>query len=108
MLDLVRVFLRVGVNPLHSDSIRGTSDTSLRGVDVVVQTVEKTNSDHSRDTLQQNLYVLNLIDLSWSHGVIAQRAHAPTDRAALLAELGVQSVLTLSHEFFVGCLVCLS
>lgn len=87
VLDFVGVLLRGGVDTLHALTLRGTGDTTLRSVDVVVETVQQTADDHGRDALEESAHVAPLIDLTRAHGVITQESHGPTQRAAALQQL---------------------
>lgn len=52
VLDLVGVLFGVGVHTLHTFTLGSTLDTTLGGVNVVVEAVEKTDSEDSRDAFE--------------------------------------------------------
>lgn len=101
MLDLVGVLVGVLVDPLHTVAFRGTVDTGLGGVDVVVETVGEHADDLRGETLEDDLNVVDLVDGTGSHGVLVEGAHCPSQRTPVLAELGVEPLLALSHELLV-------
>lgn len=102
MLDFVGVLGCVGVYALHARALGGAVDARLRGVDVVVEAVEKAGDDHGGEADEEGGDVLALVDLASAHGVVVQRAHGPADGAALLAELCVEVCFAFGDEFLVG------
>ena len=65
-------------------------------------TIEKTADNSGGDTLGEDLHIVEFVDLPSTHGVVAESAHSPAERATLLEEFGMVSGFTLSHEFFVA------
>ncbi len=108
MLDFVGVLLRVGVDAGHTLAVGGASDTSLGGVDVVVETVEGTGNDHGGDALAHDLHVVQLVDVAGSHGVVVEDTHGPRERTTTSPELGVETGLTLGDKLLVRNLLGLS
>lgn len=102
VLDLVGVLLGGAVNTLHALTLGSTSNTSLGSVDVVVETVESTDSDHGGNALEHNLHVVELVNLAGAHRVVAEEAHGPAERTTLLEELCVQLGLAFSLELLIG------
>lgn len=102
VLDLVGVLLRVGIDTLHANTFGSSVDTGLSGVDVVVETVEKTDGDHGGDTFEESHNVLALVNFTSADGVVVKESHGPADRSALLPELRVEPGLALGNQFLVG------
>lgn len=105
VLDLVGVLLGVGIDTLHALTLGSTLVTTLGSVDIVVETVKKTDSDDGRDALGHALHVAEFVDLTGAHGVVAEKAHSPTNRSTAFKELGVVTVVGLGHNFTVGELI---
>lgn len=105
MLDLVGVLLSSIVDTLHALTLGGTSDTALGTVDIVVGTVQQTDSDDGRNALEHGHDVAPLVDLAGAHGVVAEETHSPAQRAAALQELLVVAGFGLSYDLAVGELV---
>ncbi len=101
MLDLVGILLRMRVDALHARSLRGAMHTRLRGVDIVVQTVQQADGDHGRETLEEALDVVQLVDLAGAHGVVVEGAHGPGEGSAAATQFGVEAGFALRHEFLV-------
>lgn len=102
MLDLVGILDGVGVDALHARTLGCTGVPGLRGVDVVMQTIEQSDGDHGRDALAQHLHVVQFVDLASSHGVVTQGAHGPAQGPALLEQLGAQPGIALLLDLLVG------
>ena len=102
MLDLVGVFLGVGVNPGHALAVRSSRDTGLSGVDIVVKTVQCGHHNHGWKALTESLDVVPLVDLTCTHGVLVESAHGPSNGAAGFSELGMEFPLALLVEFLIG------
>lgn len=107
VLDLVGVLGGVGVDTLHTATLRSTVDTSLGSVDIIVDTVESTNNNHSGDALESDDHVLLLVDLTRLDLVVVEVAHSPAERTLLGPELVVEAVLTLLHKLLVAELALL-
>ena len=105
VLDLVGVLLRSGVDALHALTLGSTVDTTLGRVNIVVETVQETDSDNGRKALEHALHVAELVNLTGAHRVVAQETHGPAQRAAALEELGVVAGFGLGHELAVRELV---
>jgi hypothetical protein len=105
VLDLVGVLLGVGIDTLHALTLGSTLVTTLGSVDIVVETVQKTDSDDGREALGHALHVAEFVDLTGTHGVVAEKAHSPTNRSTAFKEFGVVTVLGLGHDFTVGELI---
>ena len=101
MLDFVRVLLGSGIDTLHALSFRRTRDSRLGGVDIVVDTIESTADDLSRETNESELDVVDLVHATFAKRVIAEATHCPSEWSLLLAHLGVHSCLATSDLFFV-------
>jgi len=69
VLDLVRVLFGVGVNSFHSVTFGSTRDTRLSGVDIVVETVKSTTSDHGGDSLGEDGQVVLFVNSTGAHRV---------------------------------------
>jgi len=104
MLDLIRVFLRRGINALHPFALRCTFNTSLSSMDIVVSTIHKSDNNHSRNPLRNDGHIVEFVDLARTHRSVVQKTHCPAERALVGAELGVETFFTLSHELFGGVL----
>lgn len=102
VLDLVGVLLRMGVDTMHPFSLGRTVDTGLRSVDIVVHTVQQADGDHGGDALKEDLHVLQLVDLTGAHRVVAEGTHRPSKGSSLLEESRVQAGIGYLHEFLVG------
>jgi hypothetical protein len=102
VLDLVGVLLSVAVDALHTATFGSTVDTSLGSVNVIVDTVESTDNNHSRDALESDEHVLLLVDLTSLDLVLVEVAHGPGERSTLVPELGVEALLTLGDELLVA------
>jgi hypothetical protein len=107
VLNLVGILGGVGVDALHAATLRRAVDTSLSGVNVVIDTVESTDNDHGGDTLESDDHVPLLVNLTSLDLVLVKVAHGPTERTALLPEPSVEAILTLLHEFLVAELAVL-
>ena len=107
VLDFVGVFLCVAVDTLHAAAFGCAVDTSLRGVDVVVYSVEGADDEHGGDTLQGDEHVLLLVDLARLDLVLMEVAHGPAEGSLLGAELGVEALLALGDEFLIAGLLVL-
>lgn len=101
VLDLVGVLLSVTVNALHPLALRSTVDTSLGGVNVVVDTIEATDNQHGWNALDSDEHVLLLVDLARLDLVLVKIAHGPAERTALVPELSVETFLALGDELLV-------
>lgn len=73
-----------------------------------MNTIKKTADNDGRNTLGEYLHVVEFVDLTGAHGVVAESAHSPAERATLLKEFGAVFSITLSHELFVAGLGGLS
>lgn len=107
MLDLVGVLGGVAVDALHANTLGGTLDADLRGVDVIVGTVEEGDDDLGGDALDDGDEVVGLVDGAGAELVVVQGAHGPAEGAAGLAEVGVVGVAGVAEEllvFLVGVL----
>lgn len=107
VLDLVGVLGSMAINTLHTLALRSTVNTSLGGVDIVVDTVESTDNDHGRDALEGDDHVVLLVDLTALNLVLVEVAHCPAERTALVTELSVETLLTLSDKLLVAELAVL-
>ena len=101
MLNLIRVLLSVTVHTQHTLALRCTSDARLCRVNIVVQAVKRTGNNHSGDSSRHDLDVVQLVDLSRTHRITMEGAHRPAERASLLAELGVETLLSFGYELLV-------
>ena len=102
MPDLVGILLDVSVPALHSTIIRCAVNTCLSGVNVIFDTKEKSDNDHGRDTLQDNLDVLDLVILAITNRIAVQEAHGLMERAALLVKFVVEPFLSFGNALLVG------
>jgi hypothetical protein len=107
VLDLVGVLLSMAVDALHADTLGSSVDTSLGGVDVVVDTVKAADDDHGGNALEGDHHVLLLVDLTRLDLVLVEVAHGPAEGTLLGAELGVEAFLTLGDELLVAELAVL-
>jgi hypothetical protein len=107
VLDLVGVLLSMAVDTLHTSTFGSTVDTSLGSVDVVVDTVESTDEDHSGNALEGDDHVLLLVDFTTSDLVLVKVAHGPSEDTLLSTELSVEAFLALLDEFLVAELALL-
>jgi len=101
VLDLIRVLLGVCVDASHTVALGGALETRLSSVDVVVHAVEKAGSDLGRDTLEEDLHVVELVDAASAHWVVTKGAHGPAHGAGLLQQLGAKASLTLGNGVLV-------
>jgi hypothetical protein len=108
VLDLVGVLLRVAVDTLHTGTLRSSVDTSLSGVNVVVDTVESTDNEHGWNALEGDDHVLLLVDFASPDFVLMEVAHGPAERTLLGAQLCVEALLALGNELLVAQLAVLS
>jgi hypothetical protein len=108
VLDLVGVLLSMAVDTLHADTLGGSVNTSLGGVNVVVDTIKAADDDHGRDTLEGDDHVLLLVDLTRLDLVLVEVAHGPAEGTLLGAEFGVEAFLTLGDKLLVAELAVLS
>jgi len=108
VLNLVGVLLSMGVDALHTLTIGSTLNTVLSGVDVVVDTIESTNSDLGRQTDEGTLDVVNFVELTSAHGIVVEETHCPTERTFLGAEPSVELVFGHLLELLVVVLVGLN
>lgn len=90
VLGLVGVHGRMGVDALHALAVWSTGDTDLSGVDVVMHTVEKTTCDDGRETDDESLEVVEFIDATGTHWVVAKETKRPTHWAAAGDELSLE------------------
>lgn len=103
VFDFVGVLFGERVDSSHSVTFRGSGDTRLGRVDIVVKTVEQSDDNLSRQTDEEEvLHVLDLVNLSGAHWVVAKSAHSPAKRATLLLELCMQPAVALLLELAVG------
>jgi hypothetical protein len=102
VLDLVRVLLGMAVDTLHTCTFGSTVDTGLSSVDVVVDAIESTDHDLSRNALQCDDHVLLLIDFARLDLVLVEVTHSPSERTTLRPELGVEALLTLFDKLLVS------
>jgi hypothetical protein len=102
VFDFVRVLSGVAVDSFHSVTFGGTGNTRLSGVDIVVKTVESTDSDHGRDSLGENSHVVSLVNSTGAHGVGVKSSHSPSERTLLLPELAVELFSVSGHSLLVG------
>ena len=84
MLDFVGVLLRVGVDTFHTSTLWRSVNTGLSCVDIVVQTVESTDSDHGWETFCKDLHVLKLVDSAWAHWRVVWRVRMAQPRGPRL------------------------
>lgn len=90
------------VDALHAVALGSTRDASLSRMNIVMETVKSTANDISRDALEHDLHVVEFVDLTGAHRVVAESAHGPAQGAALLHETSVETRFTLGHELLVG------
>lgn len=102
MLSLVGVFGGVSIDASHTDTVRGPGDTSLGSMDIVVDTVQETSSNHSRKALGSDLDVGPFVDLSRAHWVVTECAHSPAHWSSSLAKFGVEFGISFFNKLFVG------
>jgi hypothetical protein len=107
VLDLVGVLGRMAVHTLHTLALGSAVDTSLRGVDVVVYSVQAAYDDHGGDALERDDHVLLLVDFTGADLVLVEVAHGPCEGALLGAKLGVETLLALGDELLVAELAVL-
>ena len=107
VLDLVRVFVSLFVNTLHTDAFRGTGDTRLSGVNIVAHTVQESDDNHGGDTLEENHHVMPLVDCSRAILISVTGTHGPSERTSLPPELGVEASLVALDKLLVVVLVVL-
>jgi len=102
VLNLVGVLLSVAVDALHTSALGGSVNTSLGSVDVVVDTVQGTDHNHSRDALEGDQHVLLLVNFTRADFVLVEVAHGPGEETSLRTELGMETLLALGDEIFVA------
>jgi hypothetical protein len=102
VLNLIGVARSMSINTGHALSFRGTEHTKLSLVDIVVETVHKTDNDASGDTLQDSLDVVDLVDGASTELVFVESAHGPADGTAFLTEVGVVLVAGFLEHTSVG------
>lgn len=102
VFSLVGVLGGMSVDTSHTKSVRGAADSGLSGVNIVVDTVKKTSSDHGRKTLSGDLGVGPFVDLTRTHWVVAESAHSPAHWSSSLAEFGIEFGVSFGNKFFVG------
>lgn len=104
VFGLVGVLLGVVVDSLHPVTVRGAFNAGLGGVDVVMRAIEQADDDHGRNAACEDLDIVELVDVAWSHGVVVQSTHGPAQGTALLPELDMKPFPALSHALLVGSL----
>lgn len=102
MFDLVGILVGIAVNLLHSSTFRGTGDTRLSGVDIIVDTVHETDDDLSRDSLDDGLDIVQLVNGTGTSSVGVKVSHGPTEWTLVLSHLGVESLLCGGKLLLVG------
>jgi hypothetical protein len=107
VLDLVGVLLSMAVDTLHADTLGSSVDTSLGGVNVVVDTVKAADDDHGGNALECDDHVLFLVDLTRLDLVLVEVAHGPAEGTLLGAELGMEAFLALGDKLLVAELAVL-
>jgi hypothetical protein len=102
ILNLIGIARSMSINPRHTLALRGTEDTKLSLVDIVVKTVHQTHNDASGDALQDGLDIVDFVDGAGAELVVVEGAHGPTDRTAFLTEVGVVLVAGFLEHTSVG------
>ena len=105
MFNFIFVLLCSRVHTLHTCALWCAGCARLRGVDVVVQTVESSADNVRRDALGGNLHVVEFVDLTRAHWVIAQATESPGERSGALHELLVQTLFAQSVQLLGGKLL---
>lgn len=108
MLDLVRILLSVCIDTFHASTFGGSVNTRLGSMDIVVESIEETSSDHGGKTDEEGLDVLPFVHFTRTHRVVVQCTHGPSNRPALLPKFRVEPSLALGDHFLVGELLGLS
>lgn len=101
VFDLVGVFFSVRVDLLHSSTFRSTGDTSLRGVNVVVNTVHEPDDDLGGDSLEDGFNVVELVDGTRTSSVGVQVSHGPSEGTLVSSHLDVETFLRSGELFLV-------
>lgn len=98
VLNLVGVLGSMGVDTVHSATLRSTLNTNLSAVDIVVQTVGESDDNHGGEADTESLEVVDFVDGTSSHWVAVKGSHGPAERTSLLAEFAVVTSLSLGKE----------
>ncbi|VUC31347.1 unnamed protein product [Clonostachys rosea] len=105
VFDLVGVLLGVAVDTGHTGTLRGSENTRLSTVDVVVDTVESSNNDHGGDADEDSLDVVDFVQRTSAHRVFTESAESPAERSTPLDDPVVHLALLGGDHLLVFLLV---
>lgn len=102
VLNFVGVLLGIVIDTLHAITFGSSLNTGLCSVDIVVETIEGAANNQGRDTLDDDLHVVELIDLTSANRVVSEGAHRPSKGTTLVEESVVELLLALGDQVLVS------